>query len=48
LAPGAGVDIAITPRIFLRAQVDFFAIRYPEDTVHAARLTFGISMPFGG
>jgi hypothetical protein len=47
LAPGAGIDIALTARIFFRAQVDFFLVRYPDETAHATRLTFGVSMPIG-
>lgn len=46
-APGGGVDARITDRMNLRAQIDFFIIRFGDETEHATRFTCGVSMPIG-
>jgi hypothetical protein len=46
-APGGGIDIRMTGGLNLRAQVDFFFIRFGDGTENATRFTFGISMPIG-
>ena len=46
LQPGFGVDIAIGPRVNLRAQVDFRNVRYEDDINETyQRYTVGISLP---
>jgi hypothetical protein len=46
-APGGGIDIRITERMNLRAQIDFFLIRFGDETQSATRVTLGVSMPIG-
>jgi hypothetical protein len=48
MTPGGGVDIALHRKLNFRAQIDFLMIRFPDETTHARRFTFGISFPFGG
>ena len=48
MTPGGGVDIALNRRLNFRAQIDFLMIRFPDETTHARRFTFGVSLPFGG
>ena len=48
ITPGGGVDIALNRRLNFRAQIDFLMIMFPDETTHARRFTFGVSLPFGG
>ena len=48
MTPGGGVDIALHRKLNVRAQIDFLMIRFPDETTHARRFTFGVSLPFGG
>jgi hypothetical protein len=46
LQPGFGVDVAISPLVNLRAQVDFRNVRYEDDLNETyQRYTVGISLP---
>jgi hypothetical protein len=48
MTPGGGVDIALHRKLNFRAQIDFLMIMFPDETTHARRFTFGVSLPFGG
>ena len=48
MTPGGGVDIALHRKLNFRAQIDFLMIMFPDETIHARRFTFGVSLPFGG
>jgi opacity protein-like surface antigen len=45
--PGVGVNFAVTPRVNLRAQVDFLFINYEDETDNATRFWFGVVIPVG-
>jgi opacity protein-like surface antigen len=47
LAPGGGVDIRLTDKVNVRAQVDFFIVMAEGETENAQRFWFGISIPLG-
>jgi opacity protein-like surface antigen len=48
MTPGGGMDIAVHRKLNVRAQIDFLMIMFPDETTHARRFTFGVSLPFGG
>lgn len=47
LAPGGGIDIRLTDKFNVRAQVDFFIVMAEGETENAQRYWCGISMPIG-
>lgn len=47
VAPGAGVNVAVGPRVSIRAQIDFLTLTAENDAFNARRFWFGASLPLG-
>jgi opacity protein-like surface antigen len=48
LQPGAGVDIAVSPTLSVRVQIDFRNVRFDGGSANEQRYTFGVAIPVGG
>ena len=45
---GGGVDLGVTKHLAMRPQLDYIGMRFPGNTVHTVRGSFGIVFCFGG